>query len=65
MFEPTSWIMTVILMYQPMVHISIYEYEHVTLEACMAQRATALEAYADSIADPLIHVNVGCEPRHD
>ena len=65
MFEPTSWILTVILMYQPTVHISIYEYAHPTVESCMDQRAVALDAYADSIADPKIHVVVGCEPRYD
>jgi hypothetical protein len=61
MFEPTTWIMTVILMYQPAVSVHIYQYEHPSLESCMAQREVALEAYRDD--DPATHVVIGCEPR--
>lgn len=62
MFEAPVWIMTVILMYQPSVHVYYYEHgPYETAEQCMAARAEALAAYEDD--DPKTHVVVGCEPR--
>ncbi len=62
MFEAPLWVMTVILMYQPSVHIYIYEHgPYETAEACMAARQAALEAYADE--DPATHVVIGCDPQ--
>lgn len=63
MFDAPVWVMTVILMYQPSVHIYYSEHgPYETAEACMAARAAAIEAYtADE--DPDTHVVIGCEPR--
>jgi hypothetical protein len=62
MLDVPVWVMTVILMYQPTVNIYISEHgPYATAEACMAQRAAALEAYEDD--DPATHVVIGCEPR--
>lgn len=62
MFEVPVWVMTVILMYQPSVHIYVYEHgPYATAEECMAQREAALAAYADE--DPKTHVVIGCDPR--
>lgn len=62
MFDVPVWVMTVILMYQPSVHIYIYEHgPYATAEQCLAARAGALEAYEDD--DPSTHVVIGCDPR--
>jgi len=62
MFEAPLWVMTVILMYQPSVHIYYSEHgPYETVEACMAARAEALAAYEDD--DPSTHVVIGCEPQ--
>ena len=62
MLDAPVWVMTVILMYQPTIHIYMSEHgPYATAEQCMEARAAALAAYEDD--DPSTHVVIGCEPR--
>jgi hypothetical protein len=63
--EVTGWVLTMIIMYQPSIYISIDERVYETATQCMAARAVLLESYKEAKDDPLSHVVIGCHPRMD
>jgi hypothetical protein len=61
--EVTGWVLTMIIMYQPSIYISIDENVYETATQCMEARARLLEAYEDD--DPSTHFVIGCHPSYD
>ena len=61
--DVTGWVLTLIIMYQPAIYISIDETVYSTADQCMAARAVLLKAYDDD--DPSTHFVIGCHPSYD